>query len=207
MSAHLPLPLAAELAGFSNSIKEGHGEEAGKRSHAVSESNCYLGSSLMGSVGDDVSVKFLVWTIDADKIAFFGVLQWGFLVSILPVWAVLSNREGVDSVANNVWSQGPLDTGFVFPLEMDSVTTWVADHDVVPVVGVAVFDVLRALEVEADIPDTWHIELPVGGPVDDILVWLITWTGKAQKIAIWTIDDLSYFVALLEVWAIFTNFE
>lgn len=100
-------------------------------------------------------------------------------MSALPVWAVLSNHEVGESVSRVVWSQGPFDTGFVFPLKGDSVVAWVADPDIMPVIGVAGFDVLRALELETGLPDTWHVEFLVRRPVDDILIRLITWTRHA----------------------------
>lgn len=154
-----------------------------------------------------MSVDLTPWTLDVDQIAFSGVEQSSHLVCLI-VWAVLSNLEFGDFISHHaLWSQGPLSTGHVFPFKVDTVTAWVVDPDVVPVVRVARFDVLSALKVESDRPDIWHIKFPSSGPVDNILVWLVAWTSNFQKIAIWTIGDLGSLVALLVIWAVLANVE
>lgn len=121
-------------------------------------------------------------TQDFSQSAFRLVSQVSIGVTITVIWAVRSNIEVVESLTTIVvetvlWSKGPGNTGSVGPLEVITITAWVADGDEMPVIGITSINVLSALKVETNLPDVWHFNLHVRqSPVNDIGVPLTPWT-------------------------------
>ena len=120
-----------------------------------------------------------VWLIPrpgncADILPIVRDLSLGVTIGI--VWAVSSDVKIVDLTTIHDSSQRPLSSSLVVPFVVDSITGWVGDPNIMPIVAITTIDV--AVFLESDVSNfrdltNLRLKIELGGERRMSSVWLI----------------------------------